>query len=715
MKNKIALLATSMLAFGILSSSTAGAQSPVDKPAENWEWCGWGGGGFFWSCVWHPTDSNIIYLGGDVAGIYKSVDKGKNWKFINKGISDYGVYSIAISKSKPDILYIGTMGGVCKTMNGGTNWTFLEQTGKDNLKMLPERPRSVRAIAIDPSNPDIVYMGSSDGKIYRTEDGGANWKKLYETATTAEGDKPNKKSIPISSICIAETNSKLIFASSVICGILRSEDAGATWTQLSTPKASMCVVVAPYDEKTVYAAFDKEGIMKSADKGQTWGKVKLELPEGSNVREIVLHPANPKIIQCIIQNDKKWNGNFSYSIDGGESWTTVAEMKADLAGNPSYPNGVDKNGNIGMSKISNLSLNPSNPDEMFIAANRWNCFSSDGGRTWENRDAGADITCFTDLQFSGDKVYATAMDEGLLVTSDGGKLWKPLFPLKWALDQSGHQWQLRVIRQETAERIISTLDPHGLKTPACRVIVSEDGGATFKATTKGIPEQKSSTDCMWGHSIPRAMAVDPRDPKIIYLGIDGDPEPDKGVDGGGIFKSVDGGYSWERLPNQPASRRMFYGLAVCPADSNRIYWATCGDRGGLYRTEDGGKSWSKVFDKESWLFNVSLSSTGDVYTGKNDLWKSTDHGQTWQKLSNFKNNGDIVGISIDPGDEKRIWISKITHGSVAEGAVLRTVDGGVTWEDITGDLPYRKPRILRYNPRTKELWAAGNGIFKIRQ
>ena len=79
---------------------------------------------------------------------------------------------------------------------------------------------------------------------------------------------------------------------------------------------------------------------------------------------------------------------------------------------------------------------------------------------------------------------------------------------------------------------------------------------------------------MWGQGYARALAADPQNEAVLYLGIDGDPDPASGSQGGGIFKSIDGGRHWQQLAQQPASRRMLYGLAVDPTDSKRLFSIT---------------------------------------------------------------------------------------------------------------------------------------------
>src|SRR5690606_12692198 len=104
-----------------------------------------------------------------------------------------------------------------------------------------------------------------------------------------------------------------------------------------------------------------------------------------------------------------------------------------------------------------------------------------------------------------------------------------------------------------------------------------DGGRTHHIVTAGLPDHTPRANTMWGQGYARALAADTSNPDILYLGIDGDPANNQ--DGGGLFKSTDGGLTWNRSPGQPASRRIYYGLAVDPTDPRRLFWGACGKDG----------------------------------------------------------------------------------------------------------------------------------------
>jgi len=509
-------------------------------------------------------------------------------------------------------------------------------------------------------------------------------------------------------VAVAPSKPTRVAAATQDEGVLVSDDAGKTWHPLATPARAAAVAFDPADPDVIYGAFFKDGLRKSTDGGRTWHPLQTRAHADIDMLDVAVSPANPRTLYAVGKKD--WNGAFFRSDDGGETWESGSnKIVTDTENDPTLDGVFGGASNLSAPRM--LALSPSNPNELFIAANWRACFSTDGGRTWAERDSGADISCVTDIRFHKGKTYVTAMDEGTFLSGDGGRRWRQLWPLKHTPGLSGHNWRVAVTEVNGAERILSTVTPW-YKTPTC-VVRSNDGGKTFGVITAGLPDYTIWPNTMWGQGHPRALSVDPNDPQCVYLGIDGDPS--SGKCGGGLFKSTDGGVTWAQLAHQPGSRRMFYGLAVDPSDSKRLYWGACGNGGGVWRSDDQGSSWSQVFKHETFIWNVLTAPQGVVYCTGQQLWRSGDRGATWRALTNFKEPRSIAALEVNPRDPAVLWIATTTWNSQSAGGVFKSTDGGATWCDITGDLPFVKPLVLRYDPEARELWAGNVGLYKIRQ
>ncbi|MCW8132168.1 MAG: hypothetical protein KIS92_17610 [Planctomycetota bacterium] len=686
-----------LAACASLSMSGSRAEEPApEKPANAWTWVGWGGGGYYWSCAFHPGKNGTIYLGGDVGGFYKSEDHGAHWKISNECLASYGVFCLATDKQNPDTLYAGTPKGICKSLDAGERWTLLEKTSTGPAAMVFNKGGSVRAIAVDTKNSSVVYAGSVSGKIFVSKDGGATWEISYT---------PAEKCV-VAALAVSETEPPVVFAATSL-GVLKSEDGGATWKALPSPKHAASIACAPKTAQVLYGAFGKDGVRKSEDGGATWTPCGEGIKEGCAIREVAVSAQDAQRVYCV--GNVNWDGYFYASEDGGKTWRANRSIKKEPAGDPTLPeDGGGPDAFVPLSATKNLAVNPLDANEVYVAANWRNVHSTDGGKTFSERNLGCDITCITDIRFDAKHVYVSAMDEGSFRGDRKGG-WEALWPRKYDGESSGHHWRIGLgdFQDGAARRILLTNSPWNLNPPRNQALLIEAGGARG-IVRAGLPDYLPRVNCMWGQSYPRALAADPKNPDTIYLGMDGDPEPEKKLPGGGVFKSADGGKTWARLAEQPGSRRVFNGLVFEPGEPGRLFWGACGKDGGVYRSENEG-AWKLVFKDETWIFNVELLPDGGgvLAAGKN-LWKSTDYGETWTKLTDF-DGMQIVGIAAGAG---RLWVSRVTWGEDAVGAVMESADGGKTWTEITAGLPYKKPLVLRYDPYEKALWAGGVGLYK---
>lgn len=680
------------------------AAAPVATTATpGWEWVGWGGGGHMITTAFHPTRDGVVYVGGDVNGCFKSEDYGRHFRICNDGLSNYGGYAIATDAKRPDTIYMGTPGGICRSRDAGEHWTFLPKTGAKELKLI-FNIRGVHPLVVD-ANSGALLAGSTTGAIFRSGDEGESWQEVHAAPATPA------KSDAILSLTTG-TRSLAVTAGAVL---LASSDGGTTWATATAPEGVIQIAQAPGNAQSLYAACGEKGVATSTDGGASWTMQRNGLDAKDGPFEIVVDPSDAKIAHAVARGPGV-GGAVVRSIDGGVTWTRIKVMKRDIVANPTLPEeaGPGSKDLAWFSRPTAIAIDPRHPQQLFIAADWRSAGSEDGGVSWTERDHGADMTCVHDIRFLNGTAYVTAMDEGLLASADQGATWNQLAPRKWSQEISGHQW--RVMPQQLPDgrvRVVSLSSPWDAQ--GNRVLLSEDGGKSFTIVKDGLPEKRPTINTMWGQGYGRALAADPNDPAVLYLGIDGDPDPATGFQGGGIFKSSDGGHHWQQLAKQPGSRRMFYGLAVDPTDSKRIFWGGCKDNGGLYRSEDGGETWSQVFNADTWVFNVAVGSDGAVYCPGKQLWRSTDHGTIWTQVTNFTEGGTIVGLELHPTDAKTWWVSRVNWGDSATGRISKTTDGGATWQDITGDIAHRNALVLRYDPASHYLWAGSVGLYRLKQ
>jgi photosystem II stability/assembly factor-like uncharacterized protein len=723
-----------------------------------------------------PSNSNVVYLGNPVGKVYKSTDGGQMWtKVWEKPADTDNVPSVQLQMGMVNTAIFGGMwmplkypatlpaaeatgiGFSLKTEGAPARDVFFTVTTADGIRYRsknlhdsfaeggwrdvvlkaddftfdqelksknPEKAAAAPAapewanvnrfdlvgVAIAPAGQTIhlgriFFAGANDAKEAAVDFATAKPQSTYGNFRVG---RPT--SGPVLAVAVSPKQSSTVAAATSEAGVILSIDGGQTWKTVGPMKRANAVVFAPSNPDILYAAAKAEHIWKSTDGGATWTKVSAGWPDNFEARDIVVSPDNADHVYAL--GSGNWTGRFYASSNGGQSWTFVDSLTPDPAGNPTLP-AETAGGKVSLSTPPNLAINPRNARQLYIAANWRSAISHDGGATWQESMKGADISCVGDIRFHQGKVYTASMDEGVMVSADNGASWKQYWPLRHSNELSGHYWRLDIREVSGATRIISTSSPWDRKYN--QVVISEDDGKSFKAYRDGLPDLLPTANTMWGRGYARALAVDPADPNNVYLGIDGDPA--NGNKGGGFFKSTDGGKTWTQPDNQPGSRRMFFGLAIDPTNPKRLYWGACGDRGGLYRSEDTGETWEKVFSQESWIFNTHVTADGTVYCLGKQVYRSTAHGKSWKPLAKLPiTGGTVVGFDTHPTDPNTMWaVANFWGGPAQSGGVFKTTDGGQTWTDITGDLPYRRPLVIRYNAETDELWAGNVGLYRLKQ
>lgn len=231
----------------------------------------------FAAIAYAPSNARIVYAGlavcncettsicgnPTIKGVHRSADGGATWQVVaGDGLGLGSVLAIAVHPGNPDVVYAGTgEPGLFKTENGGRTWVAINQ-GLSS--------RYVRSIAIDPRSPETVYVGTAGAAVFKSSNGGASWQ------SSSAGMIPNDD---IWALSMDPTNSSILWAGSKWNGVYRSADAGATWVQMNTGlNTRMVVTMAISDDGgTLYAGTVGEGVFR------------LDIPVAPKVR---LHPAS---------------------------------------------------------------------------------------------------------------------------------------------------------------------------------------------------------------------------------------------------------------------------------------------------------------------------------------------------------------------------------------------------------------------------------------
>ncbi|HDL63861.1 MAG TPA: hypothetical protein ENH12_00580, partial [Proteobacteria bacterium] len=419
-----------------------------------WQSMGPSGGGSMETARFHPTDPDTIFVGGDVSGIHKTTDGGATWTMANRGLATtdgtanaYGILSIAISESNPEIMFIGTWRGVYKSADGGENWSLRRPSSPS----APELP--IGAVAIDPDDPQRIFAGEGDylgtdpgtGRFNRSTDGGDTWTVISGTGIDSQAK--------FSSILIDPTSpaaNRAIFAATDK-GVYKSADNGSTWSSATAglPHGDSWTMTLQRtgSNVTLYLSLKihgtagapatySGGIFKSVDRGNSWQDVTGNLPRYDDWGggefywydwyHLTTHPGNPDIAYVGTYNDNghDYNGIWK-TTDGGSSWAWTTQT------NPSNV----QSGWIDFwdEGAGFLALSPSQPDVMVYGASElykttdagssWQQFYCDsaGGDYWRGR--GLEVTYVYTLAFdpqTAGRWYVGYEDILFIKTNDDG-------------------------------------------------------------------------------------------------------------------------------------------------------------------------------------------------------------------------------------------------------------------------------------------------------
>lgn len=267
-----------------------------------------------------PFDSNVMHIGTEESGMFRSINNGESWKRIvddnNTLSSNAKINKIAISSRDSSHILVAAFqnnnGAIFKTEDAGRSWK--------QVYIVPVSKQDVRSVVMDPLNSDVLYAGTTAGGFLVSSDGGDSWRVLKWFTN------------PIDKIIISPSSTNEIFAVMKNKAVFRTNDKGANWTDLTStfsgyPSAIKIenLVIDPTRTNVLYLT-SAYGLLRSDDSGNSWKPIKILVPvEALPVQDIAINRYNSKNLFMSA-------GSKMYiSDDGGENWSVKSLNTGKIA------------------------------------------------------------------------------------------------------------------------------------------------------------------------------------------------------------------------------------------------------------------------------------------------------------------------------------------------------------------------------------------------
>jgi photosystem II stability/assembly factor-like uncharacterized protein len=645
---------------------------------------------------------NTFYFGATGGGVWKTIDGGSNWKNISDKYFGSSIGAVTIAPSDPTIIYVGqgentvrgnvSEGfGIWRTDDGGRSWRNLGL--KDT--------RHIVRIIVHPKNPDIVWVaalghlfGNNEERgIYKTTDGGKTWRRvLYSDAGSGAADlvmEPGNPQVFYAGTWTVKRTPYSLESGGSGSALWKSVDGGETWTKLNgnkgfpgkTTLGIIGVAVAPSNPERVYTIVESEkgGLLRSDDAGETWTTVSTD----QNIRQrawyyskIFVDPKNAEVVYAL--NVQLWK-----STDGGKTWKSINTPHGDhhdLWIDPEDGNRMivadDGGAQVSFDGGANWSTYQNQPTAQFYRVSTDNHFPYRILGAQQDNSTIRILSRTEDSEINQDHWSPTAGNESGYVVADplnpdvvyGGnysgylsrydhKTGENRAVSVWPDDPLGSGADVMKYRfQWNFPIFFSPHNPKKLYAAGNVLFATENEGASWTAlggdlTTNDKSRQKASGGPITKDNTGVEVYC------TIFTACESPLEKDllwTGSDDGLVHVSRDGGKTWENVtPKEAGQWMMWNSVEPDPFKKGTVYFAGTKYKSDdyapyIFKTEDYGKTWKRITSgipstHFTRCMRADKKQPGLLYAGTEfGMYVSYNDGTNWKP---FQMNLPIVPIT----------------------------------------------------------------------
>ncbi len=582
------------------------------------------------------------------------------------------INTVAFHPTNPNIFWVGSpSGGVWKTIDGGNSWTGVS----DNWAVM-----GISDIAVNPNYPDTVYAATGDADaadtwsigILISADGGLTWNPTGLSTNITDNFTFRK-------LAINPDNPSILLAASNY-GMYRTTDAGVTWNATMTSTNFKDVELMPGNPQVVYATSKSDGyIYKSTDGGINFSDITPSALNPSEVAriEIAVTPDNPSVLVALCANSSD-NGFHSIwkSSDSGSSWTKLTDASTiNLLG---WETDGSDSGGQGWYDLS-LAVDPQDENTFFVG----------GVNIWKTSDNGNNWTQVAHWYGGGGAAYVHAdqhilrfnpLNNNLFSGNDGGIYYSTNLGTSW-IDVSSGITVLQIYRMGTAQT-----DPNISVTGA-----QDNGSMKRNGTTWNSILGGDGMDCLVDYTDENIMFAE------YYYG--------------NIYKSIDGGYTMNPVNLSQGGNGAWITPYIIDWNNHNTLYAGFDE---VYKTTDGGSSWNTISSGLTGGTNlqnmaIAPSNSNYLYVSTYDnIWRTTNGGGSWTDITTGLPNEAITSIAVSDTDPLKIWVS-FSGYSVGE-KVYKSTDGGNSWVNFSDGLPDLPANCIVYENGSNDALYAGTDV-----